>query len=130
MTDLLSEDELAGLKALGDVAATKDQLLSAIEAGAYQADITRFERAIWQLFDRARAVRLLLAENNNLRAHIDALKAEAATARTSALKEAAVAAKFGWVSANYDVVGLPDADQAIRLCEHIERAILAFAEVK
>lgn len=76
MTDLLSEDELAGLKALGDVAATKDQLLSAIEAGAYQADITRFERAIWQLFDRARAVRLLLAENNNLRAHIDALKAE------------------------------------------------------
>ena len=76
MTDLLSEDELAGLKALGDVAATKDQLLSAIEAGAYQADITRFERAIWQLFDRARAVRVLLAENNNLRAHIDALKAE------------------------------------------------------
>ena len=31
--------------------------------------------------------------------------------------------KVGWVSADYDVVGIADADVAMRLCEHIESTI-------
>lgn len=32
-------------------------------------------------------------------------------------------AKTGWVSADYDVVGIADADQCMKLCEHIASAI-------
>lgn len=42
----------------GDVEATRDQLLSAVDAGANQADIQRLNRAVWKLFDRAHALRL------------------------------------------------------------------------
>jgi hypothetical protein len=51
----------------GEIAATKDQLIAAIQAGANQADIRNFERAIWQLFDRAHATKVLLEANNSLR---------------------------------------------------------------
>lgn len=48
-----------------------------------------------------------------------------AEARNMALEEAANVAKTGWVSADYDVVGIADADTAMRLCEHIADAIRA-----
>lgn len=48
-----------------------------------------------------------------------------AEARNKALEEAANVAKTGWVSADYDVVGIADADTAMRLCEHIADAIRA-----
>lgn len=32
-------------------------------------------------------------------------------------------AKTGWVSADYAVVGIADADQCMKLCEHIESEI-------
>lgn len=38
---------------------------------------------------------------------------------------AAKDAKTGWISADYDVVGIADADQAMKLCQHIEDSILA-----
>lgn len=40
-------------------------------------------------------------------------------------KRAAQEGKVGWVSANYDVVGVADADVAMRLCEHVEATIRA-----
>jgi len=39
------------------------------------------------------------------------------------LDMAAGVAKVGWVSADYNIVGIADADVAMRLCEHIEAAI-------
>ena len=41
------------------------------------------------------------------------------------LEEAAKVAKTAWVSADYDIVGIADADMAMRLCEHAEAAIRA-----
>ncbi|WP_035022900.1 hypothetical protein [Aquamicrobium defluvii] len=43
--------------------------------------------------------------------------------RDEALEEAAKEAKIGWVTADYDTVGIVDADKAMALCEHIEIAI-------
>ncbi len=48
-----------------------------------------------------------------------------AEARNKALEEAASVAATGWVSADYDVVGIADADTAMRLCEHIAATIRA-----
>jgi hypothetical protein len=42
----------------GDIEATRDQLLFAVDNGANQADIDRLNRAVWKLFDRAYALRL------------------------------------------------------------------------
>lgn len=39
--------------------------------------------------------------------------------------ECAAVAKTGWVSADYNLVGIADADQCMKLCEHIETEITA-----
>ena len=92
MTDLLSEDELAGLKAL------------ACEDNPYAEDLRRAF------------------------SHIDALKADIATARTSALKEAAgVAHAFAMRWANKPE---PVCESACSAGNEIAAAILALAEVK
>jgi hypothetical protein len=57
-----------------------------------------------------------------------AIKLIAKTLRANwneANEAAAKIAKTGWVSADYNVVGIADADVAMRLCEHIENAILS-----
>lgn len=48
--------------------------------------------------------------------------------RNEVLEEAADEAELGWITANYDVVGIADADVAMRLCEHIAAAIRALKE--
>lgn len=67
----------------GDIEATRDQLSSAIYAGANQADIERLDRAVWKLFDRAHALRLTFrridALNALLRRAMNALNAPDAT---------------------------------------------------
>ncbi len=49
----------------------------------------------------------------------DAIQAAVAAERA----RCAGIAKTGWVSADYNVVGIADADVAMRLCEHIVTAI-------
>ena len=46
-----------------------------------------------------------------------------ATARNDALEEAAKVAEAAWVSADYETVGVADADMAMRLCEHASAEI-------
>lgn len=73
MSEELQDDVV--IRGLTDIEATKAELLSAVEAGANQADIRRLERAVWQLFDRSSAARALLASNNTLRARLSRLSA-------------------------------------------------------
>lgn len=83
MSDELLDDFIT--RGLSDIDATKDQLLSAVQAGADQADIRRLERAVWQLFDRASALRALLKANNDLRARLAQLESVLAEAREAEL---------------------------------------------
>jgi hypothetical protein len=46
----------------------------------------------------------------------------------AAIEAAAGVAKTAWVSADYNVVGIADADMALRLCEHSETAIRTLAK--
>lgn len=46
-------------------------------------------------------------------------------ARDKALEEAAEVAKTAWICADYDVVGVADADKAMQLCEYAADAIRA-----
>lgn len=64
------------------------------------------------------------------RPYIEAEKAEAVRKAVDAETErCAGIAKTGWVAADYNMVGIADADVAMRLCEHIEQAIRARGEV-
>ena len=44
------------------------------------------------------------------------------------VERCAEVAKVGWVSADYDLVGIADADMAMKLCEHIAAAIRALKD--
>lgn len=81
--DTLAAREALEAEVSGDIEATRDQLSSAIYAGANQADIERLDRAVWKLFDRAHALRLTFrridALNALLRRAMNALNAPDAT---------------------------------------------------
>lgn len=92
MSDELLDDFIT--RGLSDIDATKDQLLSAVQAGADQADIRRLERAVWQLFDRASALRALLKANNDLRARLAQLESVLAEAKRECIMTPFCAAKI------------------------------------
>ena len=59
------ESEIAG-----DVECTREQLCMAVDAGADQADINRLNRAVWTLFERASALRLVFRRINPIVARV------------------------------------------------------------
>lgn len=68
----------AGLESeiAGDVECTREQLCAAVDAGADQADIVRLNRAVWTLFERASALRLVFRRIDPLAARVIELEAE------------------------------------------------------
>ena len=71
-------DWRAGLESeiVDDVECTREQLCMAVDAGADQADIDRLNRAVWKLFDRASALRLVFRRIDLLAARVIELEAE------------------------------------------------------
>jgi hypothetical protein len=111
----------------GDIEATRDQLLFAVDNGANQADINRLNRAVWKLFDRASALRLTFRRIDHLAAEVLALREERERLRGAlaladkALRPAVVQAAGGLRIAEIGA-WLATADDAIGLIE------VAFAE--
>ena len=70
-------DWRAGLESeiVDDVECTREQLCMAVDAGADQADIARLHRAVWKLFDRASALRLVFRRIDLLAARVIELEA-------------------------------------------------------
>lgn len=145
MTDLLSEDELAGLKALAceDNPYAEDLRRAFSHIDALKAELAREEKSHSITIDARDLAEDALSEIwcnvfggdpnwsnlygfpnavNDIEAQFEKLRSQAATARTSALKEAAEVAKN-----KQDKTFTPSWNDA---CVHIERAILAIAEVK
>ena len=68
----------AGLESeiAGDVECTRHELCMAVDAGADQADIDRLNRAVWTLFERASALRLVFRRIDPLAARVIELEAQ------------------------------------------------------
>jgi hypothetical protein len=83
------------IEVAGDIEATREQVLAAIDAGADQADILRLNRVVWRLFDRATALRLTFRRLDHASATVAARDALLGRARQALTPFARTGELFG-----------------------------------